>query len=69
MKKGKIIARIVFSLGIVFGTANIVGVIRFPEQMNFLNPYVIWGYGLVIIGIFSFYLYLTFQKPKPHRKK
>lgn len=69
MKKGKIIARI--SLWIMFfsGIMAVTSEFVFPEKMNFLSPYVIWGYGIVVIVISILYLMQNYQKPKPRRKK
>ena len=69
MKKEKIIARIglwgIFTIGIL----TLASIMIFPEKVNFLTPYEIWGFGIVCIVISILFLYREYQKPKKHRKK
>jgi len=68
MKKEKIIARIGLWIMFSSGVLTILGMIIFPDKLNFLSPFVLWGYGIVVVVIFSLYLKQNYQKPKPRRK-
>ena len=68
MKKGKIISRIILWIMFFSGVMAITSEFIFPEKMNSLSPYVIWGYGIVVIVISILYLIQNYQKPKSRRK-
>ena len=34
------------------GVLTIAGMIIFPDKLNFLSPFVLWGYGIVVVKIY-----------------
>lgn len=68
MKKEKLVARIGLWSMFSFGVLTIVSVLIFPDKVNYLTPYEIWGFGIMCIIISLLFIQKEYRKPKKVKK-
>ena len=69
MKPVKIIAGVGLWSMFTSGVIAIASEFVFTEKMTNFSPYIIWGYGIMVIVISLLFLNQNYQKPKPHKLK